>query len=83
MYTLKVDNLKFRPRYAIFYYYASNKLAISCYSEVDNNFVAISYTNGAAAVNLDLNYNKDKLTNTSIIMPTFFSKTEFKYFIFG
>ena len=83
MYTLTVNNLKFRPRYAVFYYYGKNKLAISCYSEVDNNFVAITYTNGSAAVNLDLNYNKDKLTNTSIIMPTFFSKTEFKYFIFG
>ena len=82
MYTLKVNNLKFRPRYAIFYYYASNKLAISCYSEVDNNFVIISYNNTSAA-NLDLNYNSDKLTNTSIIMPTRFSKTEFKYFIFG
>ena len=82
MYTLKVNNLKFRPRYAIFYYYASNKLAISCYSEVDNNFVIISYNNTSAA-NLDINYNSDKLTNTSIIMPTRFSKTEFKYFIFG
>ena len=83
MYTLTVNNLKFRPRYAVFYYYGKNKLAISCYSEVDNNFVVITYDNGSAAVNLDLNYNKDKLTNTSIIMPTFFSKTEFKYFIFG
>ena len=83
MYTLTVNNLKFRPRYAVFYYYGKNKLAISCYSEVDNNFVVITYDNGADAVNLDLYYNNDKLTNTSIIMPTFFSKTEFKYFIFG
>lgn len=82
LYTLTVNNLNFRPRYAIFYYYGTNKLAISCYSEVDNNFVSITY-NSTSSVNLNIGYNSDKLTNTSIIMPTFFGNTEFKYFIFG